>query len=108
MFGYIYLILEIDSDGKERHKIGFTKNDPEKRIKSLQTGNSNKLSLLKSFKTKNYKLLEKWLHGKFFNQKTETDNEWFKLTNEQVMNFVGICDDFDKTINKFQQNKLNI
>lgn len=35
--GYVYLLLETDKDGNERHKIGITKNWPEKRVKQLQT-----------------------------------------------------------------------
>jgi len=108
MSGFIYLILEVDANGNERHKIGFTKNDPEKRLKSLQTGNSNNLTLLKKFKSKNYQILEKWLHGKFFNQKTEAENEWFTLTNEQVMSFETICQDYEKIIETYNQNKSKI
>jgi hypothetical protein len=108
MFGYIYLILEVDVHGNERHKIGFTKNQPEKRLKALQTGNSNNLTILKTFKSKHYQLLEKWLHGKFFNQKTETENEWFTLTNEQVMLFDSICKEYDNILESYHKNKLDI
>ena len=37
MIGYVYLLLQIDTDGLESHKIGITKNDPELRVKQLQT-----------------------------------------------------------------------
>ena len=35
--GYVYLLLQTDIDGHESHKIGITKNDPELRVKQLQT-----------------------------------------------------------------------
>jgi hypothetical protein len=108
MFGFIYLILEVDVNGNERHKIGFTKGNPEIRLKSLQTGNSNKLSLLKTFKSKNYKLLEKWLHSVFIKQKTETENEWFTLTNEQVLIFDSICEQYDNILESYNKNKSDI
>ena len=62
--GYVYLILEVDKDGYERHKIGITKNNPEKRVKQLQTGNSNVIRLLHTYESKNYKHVEKWLHNR--------------------------------------------
>lgn len=37
IMGYVYLILEVDKNGDERHKIGISKNDPNKRNKQLQT-----------------------------------------------------------------------
>lgn len=96
--GYVYLLLEVDKNGDERHKIGYSKNNPEKRVKQLQTGNSNVISLLKSFQTENYRKLETWLHKKYGFQKTEADNEWFTLTNEQVMTFLDECKKIDEII----------
>ena len=37
IMGYVYLLLQIDFDGNCSHKIGITKNDPNKRLKQLQT-----------------------------------------------------------------------
>lgn len=61
------------------YKIGMSKN-PTKRLKQLQTGNSNKLYLLASFKSNQY--LEKFLH-----KLLSFDNirgEWFELTVEKL------------------------
>jgi|APCry1669192269_1035402.scaffolds.fasta_scaffold12502_3 hypothetical protein len=96
--GYVYLLLETDKDGNERHKIGFTKNHPEKRVKQLKTGNSNIISLLNFYQSTNYKRIEHWLHGDFANQKTQADNEWFMLTNEDVIGFIDKCKKIDETI----------
>jgi hypothetical protein len=102
--GYVYLLLEVDKDGNERHKIGFSKNNPQKRQKQLQTGNSNVISVLNQFQTPNYKHVEKWLHRKYSNQKTEAENEWFTLTNEQVGEFIETCKGIEKTVTFMREN----
>jgi hypothetical protein len=60
--GYIYLILQTDSNYLESFKIGITKIN--QKGKQLQTGNPNKISLLKSYKSDNYLKIERWLHRK--------------------------------------------
>lgn len=102
--GYVYLLLEVDKDGNERHKIGYSKNHPDKRVKQLQTGNSNVISLMKSYETNNYIKLEKWLHGNFHLQKTEADNEWFTLTDDQVTSFIEECKKADEIISFMKEN----
>ena len=54
----IYLLR--DQIGK--YKIGFTKHNTEKRIKSLQTGNSGDLEIIYEFKTNHKRKLETSLH----------------------------------------------
>lgn len=91
--------MSTDSDGlKELFKIGITKSSIEKRIKSLTTGNPNKIILLNSYNSKNYKEIEKWLHTKYSLSKTQSDNEWFFLTDEQVINFTDTCEKIESTI----------
>lgn len=96
--GYVYLILEIDKDGNERHKIGVTKNAPEKRVKQLQTGNSNIIRLLQAYESPNYKRVERWLHGRYSWKQTEAKNEWFNLSDNEVTNFIKECKMADVTI----------
>ena len=96
--GYVYLLLEVDKEGCERHKIGITTNSVEKRIKQLSTGNSNKIQCLNSFQTEHFFKVEGWLHKKYANQKTETKNEWFQLTNEQVTSFIDDCVEIEKKV----------
>lgn len=96
--GYVYLILEVDKNGDEFYKIGISKNEPKKRLKQLQTGNPNKIDILKYYESKNYKKVEKWLHNKFSLKKTESNNEWFKLEDQDVLNFTDICKNLDSTI----------
>ena len=88
--GYVYLFLEIDNSGDETYKIGVTKNEPQKRIKQLQTGNPRKIELLKTYKSDNYLKIEKWLHRKY-SKKTEADNEWRTLESKEVFSFIDDC-----------------
>ena len=96
--GYIYLLLEVDKHGEERHKIGITKNDPQKRPKQLQTGNGDIISLLQTYESPNYKLVEQWLHGKFSLNKTAANNEWFELSDDDVLEFQNTCKKGDEII----------
>jgi hypothetical protein len=104
MKGYVYLLFEVDPVGNERHKIGFSKNHPDKRVKQLQTGSSNKISTLNYYESANYKKIEGLLHKKFLSKKTETKNEWFNLTDEDIKNFTKYCEKYDKDIQFIQQN----
>jgi hypothetical protein len=71
---YIYII----SDG-ENFKIGLSKNDPELRLKSLQTGHPEKLFLVEKFKVPASVVhkLEKEAH-KRIQYKYPKRGEWFK------------------------------
>ena len=102
--GYVYLLLEVDAQGNERHKIGITKNNVEKRIRQLQTGNSNIIQLLNMYESINYKRVEQILHARFSNCKTEANNEWFNLSNEDILNFLTLCKKADETIDLLKDN----
>jgi hypothetical protein len=97
IMGYVYLLLQIDFDGNESYKIGITKNEPNLRLKQLQTGNPNKISLHRKYETKNYLKVERWLHRKY-QTKTEAKNEWRTLTDEQVFSFLNDCKTADDNI----------
>ena len=101
--GYVYLFLEVDGSGHEPYNIGITKNDPNKRIKQLQTGNPRKIQLLKTYRSENYLKVEGWLHRKYA-IKTEAENEWRSLTNEEVFSFLKDCKEADDNINFLLQN----
>lgn len=102
--GYVYLLMSTDSDGlNELFKIGITKTSIEKRIKQLSTGNPNKIVLINSYFSNNYKEVEKWLHSRYSLNKTNSDNEWFYLTDEQVSNFIDVCEKIDDTIKLIQR-----
>lgn len=102
--GYVYLLLETDKNGDERHKIGVTKNSVDKRIRQLQTGNSNVITLLHSYETEHYWNVEHMLHKRYMNQKTETNNEWFHLEDEQVFNFIKTCEELNQRVILLKEN----
>lgn len=102
--GNVYLLLETDKYGQERHKIGMTKRDPHKRVKELSTGNSNVITLLHKFESNHYKNIERMLHIKFNTQKTEANNEWFTLEDSQVLRFLETCKEIENTVILLKEN----
>jgi hypothetical protein len=106
--GYVYLIVESDENGNEKYKIGVTKNDPEKRLKKLSTGNSNQLDVIRVYKSKNYRRIERFLHKKYSSQKTLSNNEFFHLTVEQVLSFINTCKEAENIIDSLKDNPFYI
>lgn len=76
---YIYII----GNNESQQKIGFAKN-PEKRLKSLQTGNSQKLYLHHTVKVpeEKVKILEKKIHHEINHKRIK--GEWFNISSEQA------------------------
>lgn len=101
---YVYLMVEGDQNGMEKYKIRITKNDPSKRLKKLRTGNSNQLDILKVYKSCNYKKIERFLHRKFSNQRTLSNNEFFYLSDQQVFDFINSCVEAEKMIEALKDN----
>ena len=54
IMGYVYLLLSVSPDNIETHKIGITTRKTSVRVKEHQTGNPNKISILREYETKNY------------------------------------------------------
>lgn len=85
------------------YKIGITKN-VKKRIKNLQTGCPNKLSVVQIFESEKYcGKIEKSLHKRFecYKQKEMFNNlegEWFDLPNEIIFDFKKICQEIENNI----------
>lgn len=72
---HVYIIT---CENSEMYKIGRTSGSVEKRLKSLQTGNPNKLGIYLDIKTKKDSDLEAKLH-QFFKEKRGEVGEWFAL-----------------------------
>lgn len=89
---HIYLIKSNESD---RYKIGISKN-PKNRVKQLQTGNSEKLTLISSYESEYYKQIEVSLHNRFSHLKKE--GEWFEFGIEQELGFLNECEKIEKSI----------
>jgi hypothetical protein len=101
--GYVYLIVEGDQYGEEKYKIGITKNDPQERLKKLKTGNSGDLSVLKTYRSRNYKKIERWLHRKYKLQRTLSNNEFFHLTDSEVIGFTEDCKKIDEIVSTLSE-----
>ena len=76
---YIYII----ESANDTFKVGISK-DPIKRIKQLQTGNHNKLSIYQSYEIDSLQralIIEKLLHQRLPGKKI---GEWFIMDKEMV------------------------
>lgn len=98
---FIYLIREYSDEPK--YKIGVTRaKDIDKRMKHLQTGNSNELALLAYHKTEKPFLIEKMLHSYYKNK--QVINEWFDLSIEDISQFQELCEKFENIIESLKDN----
>lgn len=93
MLKFVYLLRSIDPEsGLVKHKIGFTKNDPNKRIKQLTTGSNCFIDVLFVFESEYATKVEKALHRYYSNQ--NVGREWFILDQDQLKEFEFICNKF--------------
>lgn len=98
--GYVYLLGDC---GKEkRYKIGVTRGSIENRMKKLQTGNSGEIYLINKYKTEHPFIMEKMLHTRFGVNKVL--NEWFELSDEDVIKFQEHCKDVENIIESLKDN----
>lgn len=99
---FIYLARQGNS---ELYKIGSSDN-PEERIKQLQTANGEQLELIETFET-NYKFkLETALHRRFLPSKTL--GEWFILKEEDIKNFKSICAGHEEIFNLLREKNTYV
>lgn len=97
--GYVYLIC---SNQTGTYKVGVTKNDVEKRLKQLQTGNGYELHIVNVHETDNMRYIERMLHHEY--SKSNTKNEWFELTDEQVRDFKPLCNKYENVLKAMKDN----
>jgi hypothetical protein len=83
------------------YKIGVS-NCPAKRVKQLQTGNAEKITLIKSFETEIPFLVEKSI--KNFLSSHLKNGEWFSLSIEQELSFIEECERIEKNILTLKNN----
>jgi predicted GIY-YIG superfamily endonuclease len=92
------------------YKIGITKN-VKKRIKNLQTGCPNKLSVIHLYESENnVGKIEKALHKRFEHSKQKDifnnlEGEWFDLPNEIIFDFKKICKEIEDNIIFLQESE---
>ena len=103
MIRSIYLIR--GNNGK--YKIGIAKN-PQSRLKQLQTGSSTKIELISSYKSdKFYSIIENALH-RTYNIYQTTDNEWFDLPINEILNFKENCRKIENNLLILEKHKKDI
>lgn len=99
--GYVYLIGEINNGKK--YKIGSTRaKDINKRLKQLQTGNSNPLFIESYYETDKPFKLETMLHNRF--KDNNVIGEWFEMKDEDIKSFEDICYSFQNIIDSLKSN----
>lgn len=104
--GFIYLINNGTTD---RYKIGVSKKPPQ-RIKGLQTGNPENLTLTDYYESDIYQNIETVLHRTLKHKKYIAEDfrmlkgEWFILTNEDVQNFKENCKKIEEGIKHLKEN----
>lgn len=98
--GLVYLIGDEERFGF--YKIGATRGNINKRLKTLQTGNSSKLYVEKTHETEHPFIVENILHNKYEYKKAI--NEWFELDLEDVTKFSETCDSIEETIEVMKDN----
>lgn len=95
--GYVYLL----TDG-EYYKIGVTRGSIEGRIKKLQTGNANEISMVAHHRTSHPFRMEKMLHAR--HSMSRVSNEWFMLSHDEVNGFLDECLYLEGIINSLKYN----
>ena len=79
----------------DKYKIGIAK-DVNKRIKQLQTGNSEEIELIETFESEYANKIEKALHNKY--AYVNKIGEWFTLSLSEEVNFVNECTRIENNI----------
>lgn len=100
MSKYVYLISDSNN---YTYKIGVS-NNPEKRVKSLQTGNDRVLKIVHKVLCENYSDVETALHNQY--KFLKVNGEWFDLTDTDVKNFPESCSKIDENFKIIKSFKL--
>ena len=98
--GFVYLIGDKERYGY--YKIGVTRGNVNKRMKTLQTGNSGELFVEKIHETKHPFIVENILHNRFSHK--QKINEWFELDLEEIVKFNEQCESIEKIIDVMKDN----
>lgn len=98
--GFVYLIGDKERFGY--YKIGATRGNVNRRLKTLQTGNSSELYIEKIHETEHPFIVENILHNRYNFKKTI--NEWFDLNLEDVTKFSETCNNIEETIEVMKDN----
>jgi hypothetical protein len=89
---YVYFLSLVDPANPDRDfelvKVGITKNDVERRIEQLQTGNPYQIRCEASFLTPVARQVEHWVHRT--NASRVAQLEWLRVPRQEIQNLVTI------------------
>jgi len=88
----VYLLK---SDYTGYYKIGVSKNTP-KRVKQLQTGSSENISVVFTFTSEMPYKLETALHN--FYSPYKVNREWYNLSLENELEFLELCEKTEQNL----------
>jgi hypothetical protein len=91
----VYLISS-SLEGDICYKIGYTKRNPNQRIREMKTGNASELQVIESFQSKWGTQIEAKLHRIF--QEKKISGEWFRLTAYDISQFKKMCEQTHKNL----------
>ncbi len=78
LYGYVYVV----SDGSSLHKIGYSRNFPDKRVTNLATSYHKEFKILGFFRSTGAHSHEKKLHKMFSSFRRK--GEWFEISYEEI------------------------
>jgi predicted GIY-YIG superfamily endonuclease len=79
--GFVYVLL----DQQGRRKLGKTVNDVEKRVKQLQTGNAEQITIEYRLEVNDMRRAENAIHDLFAASRLRINGEWFKLSESELI-----------------------
>lgn len=97
--GFVYLICD---PYRNLYKIGVSKNEIDKRLNQLQTGNASELHITNYYKTDYPYRIETMLHN--FLKPKNVLNEWYDLSLDDVLNFTNMCIQAEDIIDALKDN----
>ena len=97
----IYLIHQWDTD---YYKIGYTRGSVTKRLKTLQTGTPNELTVVSFYESDYAKLIESTFHR--LHKTRKINGEWFDLPNEFIKNFKDECLKIEENFKHLEEHNI--
>lgn len=85
----------------DQYKIGVS-TQPKRRLKELQTGNSEIIEIVEEYETDKPYMIEKILHNRFSIYKEH--NEWFNLSLKDEVEFVETCKKIEENLKFLIEN----
>jgi len=96
---YVYLIQSLEDS---YYKIGVS-NNPQRRIKELQTGNSSPLKLVETYQSEFANQIEKFLQNRYSHFHKE--GEWFDMGISEEVSFRDECQRIEKVLDHIKKNR---